>query len=311
MNKDEKIYIAGHKGLAGSAILRKLQNQGYKNIIYKSHQELDLTQQHLVDKFFEIERPNYVILAAAKVGGIYANNIYPAEFIYNNLMIECNVIHSAYRYGVMKLLFLASSCIYPKNVPQPIKEEYLLYNYLDSNHEAYAIAKIAGIKLCQYYKKQYGVNFISCVPTNLYGPNDNFDLKNSHVIPALIRKFHDAKINNAPYVEVWGTGKPMREIIHVDDLADACLFLMNNYDGDMWINVGSGEEVSIAELANIIKEVIGYKGEIVFNTNYPDGPYRKLLDINKLTKLGWQKKINLVDGLKSTYEWYCNNIKNV
>lgn len=307
MEKNSKIYVAGHRGLVGSAIVRKLISEGYNNLVLKTHNELDLTRQEDVEKFFERERPEYVFVAAAKVGGIYANNTYPAEFIYNNLMIECNVIHSAFKYDVKKLLFLGSSCIYPRDCPQPMKEEYLLSGYLEKTNEAYAIAKIAGLKLCQYYKKQYGANFISCMPTNLYGPNDNFDLQNSHVIPALLRKFHEAKINNMPYVEVWGTGKPLREFLYVDDLADACLFLLNNYDGDMWINVGSGEEVSIAELANIIKEVVDYKGEIVFNANYPDGTPRKLLDVIKLWNLGWHSKTNLKDGLEITYQWFSKN----
>jgi len=309
MEKSSKIFVAGHRGLVGSAIVRKLQKEGYTNLILKGREEVDLTRQEEVEKFFEKERPEYVFLAAAKVGGIHANRTYPAEFIYQNLMIECNVIHSAYKCGVKKLLFLGSSCIYPRECPQPMKEEYLLSGYLEPTNEAYAVAKIAGLKLCQYYKRQYGSNFISCMPTNLYGPNDNFDLNTSHVIPALIRKFHEAKINNKPYVEVWGTGKPLREFLHVDDLADACLFLMQNYDDEIWINVGSGEEVSIAELANMIKEIVGYKGRIVFNPDMPDGTPRKLLDISRLKSLGWEKKISLFDGLRSTYEWYVENYR--
>lgn len=309
MEKSSRIFVAGHRGLVGSAIVRKFQKEGYTNLILKGREEVDLTRQEEVERFFEKERPEYVFLAAAKVGGIQANRTYPAEFIYQNLMIECNVIHSAYKYGVKKLLFLGSSCIYPRECPQPMKEEYLLSGYLEPTNEAYAVAKIAGLKLCQYYKRQYGANFISCMPTNLYGPNDNFDLNTSHVIPALIRKFHEAKINNKPYVEVWGTGKPLREFLHVDDLADACLFLMQNYDDEMWINVGSGEEVSIAELANMIKEIVGYKGEIVFNPDMPDGTPRKLLDISRLKSLGWEKKISLFDGLRSTYEWYVENFR--
>lgn len=310
MKKSSKIFVAGHRGLVGSAIVRKLQKEGYTNLILKGREEVDLTRQEEVERFFEKERPEYVFLAAAKVGGIHANRTYPAEFVYQNLMIECNVIHSAYKYGVKKLLFLGSSCIYPRECPQPMKEEYLLSGYLEPTNEAYAVAKIAGLKLCQYYKRQYGANFISCMPTNLYGPNDNFDLNTSHVIPALIRKFHEAKINNKPYVEVWGTGKPLREFLHVDDLADACLFLMQNYDDEIWINVGSGEEVSIAELANMIKEIVGYKGRIVFNPDMPDGTPRKLLDISRLKSLGWSPKVSLIEGLKSTYEWYVNNSKN-
>ena len=309
MEKSSKIFVAGHRGLVGSAIVRKLQKEGYTNLILKGREEVDLTRQEEVERFFEKERPEYVFLAAAKVGGIHANRTYPAEFIYQNLMIECNVIHSAYKYGVKKLLFLGSSCIYPRECPQPMKEEYLLSGYLESTNEAYAVAKIAGLKLCQYYKRQYGANFISCMPTNLYGPNDNFDLNTSHVIPALIRKFHEAKIQGNPYVEVWGTGKPLREFLHVDDLADACLFLMQNYDDEIWINVGSGEEVSIAELANMIKEIVGYRGEILFNPDMPDGTPRKLLDVSRLKSLGWSPKVSLIEGLKSTYEWYVNNSK--
>lgn len=309
MEKLSKIFVAGHRGLVGSAIVRRLQKEGYTNLVLKGREEVDLTRQEEVERFFEKERPEYVFLAAAKVGGIHANRTYPAEFIYQNLMIECNVIHSAYKYGVKKLLFLGSSCIYPRECPQPMKEEYLLSGYLEPTNEAYAVAKIAGLKLCQYYKRQYGANFISCMPTNLYGPNDNFDLNSSHVIPALIRKFHEAKIQGKPYVEVWGTGKPLREFLHVDDLADACVFLMKNYDDELWINVGSGEEVSIAELANMIKEIVGYKGEIVFNPDMPDGTPRKLLDISRLKSLGWERKISLYDGLRSTYEWYVENYR--
>jgi GDP-L-fucose synthase len=309
MEKSSRIFVAGHRGLVGSAIVRKLQKEGYTNLILKGREEVDLTRQEEVERFFEKERPEYVFLAAAKVGGIHANRTYPAEFIYQNLMIECNVIHSAYKNGVKKLLFLGSSCIYPRECPQPMKEEYLLSGYLEPTNEAYAVAKIAGLKLCQYYKRQYGANFISCMPTNLYGPNDNFDLHTSHVIPALIRKFHEAKIQRKPYVEVWGTGKPLREFLHVDDLADACLFLMENYDDELWINVGSGEEVSIAELANMIKEIVGYKGEILYNPDMPDGTPRKLLDISRLKSLGWEKKISLFDGLRSTYEWYVENYR--
>ncbi|MFH8038720.1 MAG: GDP-L-fucose synthase [Candidatus Aenigmatarchaeota archaeon] len=309
MEKSSKIFVAGHRGLVGSAIVRKLQKEGYTNLILKGREEVDLTRQEEVERFFEKERPEYVFLAAAKVGGIHANRTYPAEFIYQNLMIECNVIHSAYKYGVKKLLFLGSSCIYPRECPQPMKEEYLLSGYLEPTNEAYAVAKIAGLKLCQYYKRQYGANFISCMPTNLYGPNDNFDLNTSHVIPALIRKFHEAKIQGKPYVEVWGTGKPLREFLHVDDLADACVFLMKNYDDELWINVGSGEEVSIAKLANMIKEIVGYKGEIAFNPDMPDGTPRKLLDISRLKSLGWERKISLYDGLRSTYEWYVENYR--
>ncbi|ADQ41883.1 NAD-dependent epimerase/dehydratase [Caldicellulosiruptor acetigenus I77R1B] len=304
MEKTSKIYVAGHRGLVGSAIVRKLLREGYNNLVLKTREELDLTDQKMVEDFFDKEKPEYVFLAAAKVGGIHANRTYPAEFLYQNLMIESNVIHASYKYGVKKLLFLGSSCIYPRECPQPIKEEYLLSGYLEQTNEAYAIAKIAGLKLCQYYKKQYGANFISCMPTNLYGPYDNFDLETSHVIPALVRKFHEAKVLNKPEVEVWGTGKVLREFLYVDDLADACVFLMNYYDGDMWINVGSGEEVSIEELANIIKEVTGYEGKIVFNPKMPDGTPRKLLDCSRLKELGWLPKTNLREGLRMTYDWY-------
>lgn len=304
MEKTSKIYVAGHRGLVGSAIVRKLLREGYNNLVLKTREELDLTDQKMVEDFFDKEKPEYVFLAAAKVGGIHANRTYPAEFLYKNLMIESNVIHASYKYGVKKLLFLGSSCIYPRECPQPMKEEYLLSGYLEQTNEAYAIAKIAGLKLCQYYKKQYGANFISCMPTNLYGPYDNFDLETSHVIPALVRKFHEAKVLNKPEVEVWGTGKVLREFLYVDDLADACVFLMNYYDGDMWINVGSGEEVSIEELANIIKEVTGYEGKIVFNPKMPDGTPRKLLDCSRLKELGWLPKTNLREGLRMTYDWY-------
>lgn len=307
MDKDSKIYVAGHTGLVGSAIVRNLQSKGYTNIITRTHKELDLTNQEAVRKFFEEERPEYVFLAAAKVGGIRANSTYPADFIYENLMIECNVIKAAHDYKVKKLLFLGSSCIYPKMAPQPIKEEYLLSGYLEPTNEAYAIAKIAGLKMCQYFKRQYGDNFISCMPTNLYGPNDNFDLENSHVIPALIRKFHEAKIENKPYVEIWGTGTPRREFLYVDDMADACVFLMENYDGEETVNVGTGKDVTIRELAEIISKVVGYKGELKFDTSKPDGTPRKLLDVSKLNELGWKYKVELVDGIRKTYEWFLEN----
>lgn len=309
MNKNSKIYVAGHRGLVGSAIVRNLQSKGYTNIITRTHSELDLTDQQAVRRFFEEEKPEYVFLAAAKVGGIHANNTYPADFIYDNLMIECNVIKAAHDFNVKKLLFLGSSCIYPKMAPQPIKEEYLLSGYLEPTNEAYAIAKIAGLKMCQYFKKQYGDNFISCMPTNLYGPNDNFDLQNSHVLPALIRKFHEAKVENKPYVEVWGTGTPRREFLYVDDMADACVFLMENYDGEETVNIGTGEDVTIKELAEIIKEVVGYEGELNFDTSKPDGTPRKLLDVSKLNKLGWKYKIELRDGIEKSYKWYLENYK--
>jgi GDP-L-fucose synthase len=304
MNKDSKIYVAGHRGLVGLAIAKSLKEKGYTNIIEKTHSELDLTNQQDVRKFFEEEKPEYIFLAAAKVGGIHANNTYPADFIYENLEIQNNVIKAAHDFKVKKLLFLGSSCIYPKMCPQPIKEEYLLSGYLEETNEAYALAKIAGLKMCQFFKKQYGDNFISCMPTNLYGPNDNFDLNNSHVMPALIRKFHEAKVNNDAVVEVWGSGKPLREFLYVEDMADACVFLMENYDGDEHVNVGTGKEVSIRELAGIVKEVVGYEGEIIFNTDMPDGTPRKLLDVSKLYGLGWIHKIGLEEGVKLAYQWF-------
>ncbi|SNX52925.1 GDP-L-fucose synthase [Thermoanaerobacterium sp. RBIITD] len=309
MNRDSKIYVAGHRGLVGSAIVRNLESKGYTNIIKRTHKELDLTNQEAVRRFFEEEKPEYVFLAAAKVGGIHANNTYPADFIYENLMIQNNVIKAAHDFKVKKLLFLGSTCIYPKMAPQPIKEEYLLSGYLEPTNEAYAIAKIAGLKMCQFFKRQYGDNFISCMPTNLYGPNDNFDLNNSHVMPALIRKFHEAKVNNLPYVEVWGTGKPLREFLYVDDMADACVFLMENYDGEEHVNIGTGQEVSIRELAEMIKEVVGFEGEIVFNTDKPDGTPRKLTDVIKLHSLGWRHNVELGEGIERTYKWYLENYK--
>lgn len=304
MRSDSKIYVAGHSGLVGSALVRNLESKGFHNIIKKSHTELDLTRQKDVESFFESEKPEYVFLAAAKVGGIMANDSSPAEFYYVNSMIQNNVIHYSYINGVKKLLFLGSSCIYPRNSKQPMKEEYLLSDYLEPTNEAYAIAKISGLKMCQYYKKQYGANFISCMPTNLYGPNDNFDLISSHVLPALIRRLHEAKINNTPSISIWGTGSPMREFLHVDDMADACIFLMEKYDGIEHVNIGTGEEISIRELALMIKEIIGYKGKLVFDETKPDGTPRKLLDINKLKQLGWTSKINLNEGINSTYKWY-------
>ena len=307
MNKDSKIYVAGHRGMVGSAILRKLQKEGYSNIITKTSKELDLRIQKDVDDFFKHEKPKYVFLAAAKVGGILANNTYRAEFIYDNLMIQSNVIHSAYKYGVKKLLFLGSSCIYPKYAPQPMKEEYLLSGYLEPTNEPYAIAKIAGIKMCEAYRYQYGCNFISAMPTNLYGPNDNYDLNNSHVLPALIRKFHEAKIYNKKEVTVWGTGNPLREFMHVDDLADACLFLMLNYNDSQFVNVGTGKDISIRELAELIKTIVGYEGNIIFDTTKPDGTPRKLLDLNYVHSLGWHHKIELEEGIKMTYQDFLKN----
>ncbi len=307
MNKDSKIYVAGHRGLVGSAIVRALQEQGYNNLVLKTRQELNLLDQVAVKTFFETERPEYVFLAAAKVGGIMANKTYPADFIYDNLMIQTNIIHSAYLSEVKKLLFLGSSCLYPKLCPQPIKEEYLMTSELESSNRAYALAKIAGITMCQSYNEQYRTNFISVMPTNLYGPNDNFDLQNSHVFPAMIRKFHEAKVNNLPEVVLWGTGSAKREFLHVDDLADACVFLMNTLDDSEIANIGTGIDISIKELAEKIKEVVGYNGTIVWDSSKPDGTPRKLLDVSKLHNLGWNHIINLGDGITSTYEWYKQN----
>jgi GDP-L-fucose synthase len=302
MEKASKIYVAGHKGMVGSAIVRKLQNEGYNNLVVRTSSELDLRNQASVEKFFTSEKPEYVFLAAAKVGGIMANNTYRADFLYENLMIESNVIHQSYVHGVKKLLFLGSSCIYPKMAPQPLKEEYLLSGYLEETNEPYAIAKIAGIKLCESYRRQYGCDFISAMPTNLYGPNDNYDLNNSHVIPALINKFLTASEKGHSSVEVWGSGRPLREFMHVDDLADASLFLMRNYSGLEFVNVGTGVDLSIAELARLIKELIGYTGEIIFNASKPDGTPRKLMDVSRLTSLGWQSSISLDKGLKKVIE---------
>ena len=307
MESDSKIYIAGHTGLVGSAIQRKLKEQGYSNIIGRTREELDLERQTQVEPFFEEQRPEYVILAAAKVGGIFANNSFPAEFIYSNIMVQTNIIHSAYRTGAKKLLFLGSSCIYPKHCPQPMKEEYLLTGPLEPTNEPYALAKIAGIRTCQSYNRQYGTNYISVMPTNLYGPNDNFDLETSHVLPALIRKFHEAKIQSNSSVTIWGTGLPRREFLNVDDLADACVFLMNHYDESDMINIGCGEDISIAELALLIKDIVGYTGNIEYNIDKPDGTPQKLLDVSKLKGLGWQPKLSLREGIKKTYEWYCQN----
>jgi len=302
VQKSLKIYIAGHRGLAGSAIVRKLKQEGFNNLLLPTSAELDLRNQQAVKEFFEQEKPEYVFLAAAKVGGINANNTYPADFIYDNLCIQNNVIHQAYKTGVKKLLFLGSSCIYPKNSEQPIKEEYLLSGYLEPTNDAYAIAKIAGIKMCQAYNKQYGCNFISAMPTNLYGPGDNYDLNNSHVLPALLRKFHEAKINNEPVVTVWGTGKPCREFLHVDDLASACFFLMQNYNDPAIINIGTGKDISIGEMAEMIKKITAYEGEIIFDTSMPDGTFRKLLDVSKLHSLGWKLNIPFEEGVRKTYE---------
>ena len=309
MEKNSRIYVAGHRGLVGSAIVRNLEANGFTNIITRTHAELDLTNQADVRKFFEEERPEYVFLAAAKVGGIHANNTYPADFIYDNLMIQNNVIKAAHDFKVTKLLFLGSTCIYPKMAPQPIKEEYLLTGALEETNEAYAVAKIAGLEMCKFFKRQYGDNFISCMPTNLYGPNDNFDLKSSHVWPALIRKFYEAKVNGAETVEVWGTGTPLREFIYVDDMAAACVFLMENYDGEGHVNIGTGEEVSIKELAETVKEVVGFEGELVFNTDMPDGTPRKLTTVDKLHGLGFMHKVSLNKGIRMSYEWFLENYK--
>ncbi len=307
MKSDAKIFVAGHKGLVGSAVVRALQKQGYANLIVRTRQELELLDNNLVRNFFETEKPDYVFLAAAKVGGIMANNTYPAEFIYQNLVIETNIIHNAYLNKVKKLLFLGSSCIYPRHCPQPIKEEYFMTGSLEPTNAAYATAKIAGIIMCQSYDKQYGTNFISLMPTNLYGPNDNFDLESSHVLPALIRKFHDAKIGNKKEVALWGTGAPKREFLHVDDLAEACLFLMDKYNDSEIINVGTGEDITIKDLAEVTKNIIGYKGKIVWDTSKPDGMPQKLLDVSKIKTLGWKHKIKLENGVKTTYEWYQKN----
>ncbi|AQR96995.1 GDP-L-fucose synthase family protein [Clostridium saccharoperbutylacetonicum] len=309
MNKSSKIFVAGHNGLVGSAIVRCLKDKGYNNLVLKSHNELDLINQKDVDSFFIKEKPEYVFLAAAKVGGIYANEIYPADFIYENLMIESNVIKAAHDNKIRKLLFLGSTCIYPKFANQPIKENELLSGELEETNEAYAIAKIAGLEMCRFFKRQYGDNFISCMPTNLYGPNDNFDLNTSHVMPALIRKIHEAKVNNKKEVEVWGTGKPLREFLHVDDMADGCVFLMNNYDGEQHVNIGTGEEISIKNLALLIKKIVGYDGDIVFDSKMKDGTPRKVCDVNKLNELGWKYNIKLHNGIDNVYRWYIESTK--
>jgi GDP-L-fucose synthase len=308
MQKDSKIYIAGHAGLVGSALLRELKKNGYNNIVTRTHAELDLIYSSSVDNFFLKEKPEYVFLAAAKVGGIVANETHSADFIKENLLVQTNVIDSAYKNKVKKLLFLGSSCVYPKFAPQPIKEEYLLTGELEPTNKSYAIAKIAGIIMCQSYNKQYGMNAISVMPTNLYGENDNFDIESSHVLPAMIRKFNDAKKNNLKEVMLWGTGSPKREFLHVDDLASACVFLMNNYSSPEIINIGAGEDLSILELANIIKKSVGYEGNIVWDSSKPDGTPRKLLDISKIKSLGWSPKLNLIDGIARTYKWYKENI---
>ena len=310
LNKGNKIYIAGHNGLVGSAIKRKLEQAGYTNLVCRTSSELDLRNQTAVAEFFAEERPESVFLAAARVGGIYANSTYPAEFIYDNLAIQTNIIHSAYRYGAKKLLFLGSSCIYPKFAPQPIKEEHLLTGILEPTNEPYAIAKIAGIKMCESYNRQYGTNFISVMPTNLYGPDDNFDLENSHVLPALIRKVHEAKVQGRNEVEVWGTGNPKREFLYVDDLADACVFLMENRnynDIGSFVNIGTGEDLTIRELAFLVKTVVGYTGDLVFDRSKPDGTPQKLLDVARINALGWRASTPLEQGIRLTYKWFVEN----
>ena len=308
MHPDARIYVAGHRGLVGSALVRRLKEQGYKNLILASSDELDLRDQGAVEAFYHKHHPEYVFVAAAKVGGILANDTYPAEFLYDNLMIEANLIHGAYRHGVKKLLLLGSTCIYPRLAPQPLKEEYLLTGPLESTNEWYAIAKIAGIKLCQAYSKQYGCRFISVMPTNMYGPGDNFDLKTSHVLPALIRKFHEASIQGDANVTIWGSGTPRREFLHVDDCADACVYLMNLYEESDIINIGSGEDISIHDLALLIKSVVGFAGGIVYDKTKPDGTPRKLVDISKIRRAGWSPAINLEEGIRTTYEWYRSNV---
>src|SRR5215213_88067 len=304
MKLESKVYVAGHRGLAGSAILRRLASTGYSNIVTRTREELDLVSLPAVERFFATEKPDYVFLAAARVGGILANTTYPVEFLRDNLYIELNIIQAAFRHGVKKPLFLGSSCIYPKFAPQPIREESLLTGELEPTNEPYALAKIAGIKLCQAYNSQYGANFISIMPTNLYGPGDNFDLRTSHVLPALMRRFHEAEERNDPSVTVWGSGTPRREFLHVDDLADACVYLMNTYSGSAIVNVGVGEDISISELAELIRDVVGYRGRIQYDTTKPDGTPRKLLDVSKLHDLGWEASITLREGLEQTYAWY-------
>jgi GDP-L-fucose synthase len=310
MNKSARIYVAGHTGMVGSAIVRKLQSEGYDNLLLKTRNELDLCRQVDVRNFFTQHKPEYVFLAAARVGGILANSSCRGQFIYENLMIQSNVIHAAHKSGVRKLLFLGSSCIYPKMSPQPVREEYLLSGELESSNEPYAVAKIAGVTMCQAYRHQYDSNFIACMPANLYGANDNFDLQTSHVLPALIRKFHEAKIAGAKNVTIWGTGKPRREFLHVDDLADACLFLMKTYDHGDIINVGTGSDIAISELAGMIQNIVGFKGELKYDPEKPDGTPRKLLDVSNINSIGWKNKIPLADGIRKTYQWYCDPHRN-
>ena len=310
MEKSDKIYVAGHRGLVGSAIVRNLKVKGYDNVIGRTHKELDLTDQAVVRAFFEEERPDVVVLAAAKVGGINANNTSPADFAYENMQIQCNVIESCHRFQVKKLLFLGSTCIYPRMAPQPIPEDALLTGPLEETNEAYAIAKIAGLEMCKFYKRQYGDHFISCMPTNLYGPYDNHDLQGSHVMPAMIRKFHEAKVDNAPVVELWGTGTPLREFLYVDDMADACVFLLEHYDGEQHVNIGTGKEVTIKELAKIVKRTVGYQGEIIWNQDMPDGTPRKLTNVDKLHGLGWTHRVELEEGVGLAYRWFKENVKD-
>ena len=302
MEKKSKIFVAGHRGMVGSAIVKDLENQGYTNIIYKTSSELNLIDQQAVRSFFEAEKPEYVFLAAAKVGGIIANNTYRADFIYENIMIQSNVIHESYRNNVKKLMFLGSTCIYPKLAPQPLKEDYLLTGLLEETNEPYAIAKISGIKMCDAYRAQYGCNFISVMPTNLYGFNDNYDLQNSHVLPALLRKFHEAKINNLEEVEVWGTGEPLREFLHASDMANACVYLMQNHNEAGFVNIGTGKEISIKDLALLIKKIVSFEGKIVFDSSKPSGTPRKVTDVSKLTSLGWKYQIELEEGIKTVYQ---------
>lgn len=309
MNKSDKIYVAGHRGLVGSAIVRNLKAKGYENVIGRTHSELDLMNQQAVRDFFEAEQPDVVVLAAAKVGGINANNTTPADFAYENLQIQCNVIKCCHDYHVKKLLFLGSTCIYPRMAPQPISEDALLTGPLEETNEAYAIAKISGLEMCRFFKRQYGDDFISCMPTNLYGPYDNYDLSGSHVMPAMIRKFHDAKVNNLPCVELWGTGTPLREFLYVDDMADACVFLLEHYSGEQHVNIGTGKEVTIKELADTVQRVVGYQGEVVWNEDMPDGTPRKLTDVTKLHNLGWNHKVELEEGVQLAYDWFRENVK--
>ncbi len=308
MNKSDKIYVAGHRGLVGSAIVRSLKAKGYTNVIGRTHKELDLLEQAAVREFFEKERPDVVVLAAAKVGGIHANNTKPAEFAYDNMQVQCNVIKCCHDFKVKKLLFLGSTCIYPRMAPQPIPEDALLTGALEETNEAYAVAKIAGLEMCKFFKRQYGDDFISCMPTNLYGPYDNYDLKDSHVLPAMIRKFHEAKTSGADSVELWGTGSPLREFLYVDDMADACVFLLENYSGEQHVNIGTGKEVTIRELAETVCRTVGFEGEIVWNKDMPDGTPRKLTNVDKLHNMGWKHKVDLEEGVRLAYDWFKENI---